>query len=271
MEKKVAVFTYGRFQPVHKKHGMLIKQVIDIAAQNNGTPFIFTSHRHNNFEDYSNAEKYMKTKAFKEMTANMFPDNPLAFISTKHNENPLKPEDKRELLHELYDDLFDGISQPCCIVDKEIEGLFSAIGYMKENGFNSFIMVVGDDRRATFEKTFSKSNDDFTIIGLERPEDTYSGTKLRHMAVQNDVEGLREAVGDTDIDTLIKKINKGITVPRDHRTRFATEAFEKQQSKSKSKSKPKSKSVSDTRRRGRKRKRKPKSRSTRRKRKEKRT
>ena len=265
MEKKVAVFTYGRFQPVHKKHGMLIKQVIDIAKRNDGTPFIFTSHKHNNFEDYENAEKYMKTKAFKEMTGNMFPDNPLAFISTKHNENPLEPEDKKELLHELYDDLFRGISQPCCIVDEEIEGLFSAIGYMKENGFNSFIMVVGDDRRATFEKTFSKSNDEFTIIGLERPEDTYSGTKLRHMAVRNDVDGLREAVGDTDIEDLIKKINKGITVPEEHRKTFATEAFKKHMSKSKSKSK--SKTVSDTRRRGRKRARKPRPRSTRRKRK----
>lgn len=181
--EKVAVFTFGRFQPVHKKHGMLIEEVINIANKYNGTPFIFTSQKHNNFEDFKTAKTYMNSRDFKTMTENMFPDKPDEFISTKHNENPLKPEYKIQILHKLYDDLFDGISKPCCIIDDIIKSPFSAIGYMKNHGFDKFIMVVGEDREDNFRKAFERIDEDIEIIGLARPKETYSGTKLRHMAI----------------------------------------------------------------------------------------
>lgn len=237
----IAVFTYGRFQPVHKKHGMLIQTVVDIAKEYGGTPFIFTSHKHNNFKDYTKSKAYMNSKEFKRMTINTSIEDPNAFVSpetfvsTKHNENPLKPDYKIKLLHKLYDDVFEDIPKPCCIVDNINNGPFSAFHHMKSLGYNTFIMVVGKDREDNFRNAFKKNDKNISVIGLERPEETYSGTKLRHLAIQGDRDALREAMGDKmtnkDVDDLIKEIREGVTVPENNRTEYIKESMKKSKSK----------------------------------------
>ena len=236
---KLAVFTFGRFQPVHKNHGMLIQKVIDVAKERDGIPFIFTSQKHNDFEDYKKAKTYMNSKEFKTMTQNMFPVKPDQFISTKHNENPLKPKDKIAILHKLYDDLFKNIPKPCCIVDDIIQTPFNAIHNMKDKGFTKFVMIVGEDRENSFRTMFEKYDEyDVEVIGLPRPEHTYSGTKLRHMAIQDNRDGLKEAMGNKmtneDIDLLIHKIKEGVTVPEKHRSRYMEESMRKNKTRKQS-------------------------------------
>ena len=47
---KKAVFTFGRFQPPHSKHGKLIDSVIKHAVDVDGDAYLFTSKKDNNFD-----------------------------------------------------------------------------------------------------------------------------------------------------------------------------------------------------------------------------
>ena len=45
---KSVVFTYGRFNPPHKGHRLMIEQVIETARRTNKTPVVVVSHSHGN-------------------------------------------------------------------------------------------------------------------------------------------------------------------------------------------------------------------------------
>lgn len=211
--RKIAVFTYGRFQPPHVKHGELIKTVIDKAEEVGGTPFIFTSQKHNDFENPEKAIKYMKSKAYKNWSSSGF--NPELFKSTPLNENPLKPEYKIILLEYMYGDLFQNYEKPCCIVEDRVTNPFSAMYYLIEKGFNKLIMIVGKDREEGFRKTFEKY-ENVEIHGIQRPEKSYSGTQLRKMAISGDKEALNEAMGNKlnkeQLNNLMQEINSGVLI-----------------------------------------------------------
>lgn len=202
-----AVFTYGRFQPPHINHGELIQKVIDIAKANNATPFIFTSQKHNNFEDLKKAKAYYNSNGYKEMLKTN------KFKSTKHNENPLKPHDKLELLHLMYDDKFNDFSNPCCIVNDKVLSPFQAKYWLEERNFTDLVMIVGKDREENFKNAFN----DVHVIGIDRPETTYSGTKLRIMALNDQLDELNQAMGNKlntkQLETLVQKIKNGVTIP----------------------------------------------------------
>ena len=111
---------------------------------------------------------------------------------------------------------------------------------MKSLGYNTFIMVVGKDREDNFRNAFKRIEDKISVIGLERPKETYSGTKLRHMAIQGDIDSLKEAMGDkmtkSDLDTLIETIREGVTVPEYNRIKYINESMKKSRSKTRIKS-----------------------------------
>ena len=84
---KVAVFTFGRFQPPHKGHGSLIKQVHEVAKEWSADPFIFTS----NSTDYSDDVDERMKKIEK----------------GKSNRNPLSVDEKIFWLRKLYPEYYD--------------------------------------------------------------------------------------------------------------------------------------------------------------------
>ena len=239
---KIAVFTYGRFQPPHIKHGELIQTVIQKANEIGGTPFIFTSQKHNNFTNEEKAKKYMKSKSYKTWSDSDF--RPELFESTLLNENPLKPGYKVILLQYLYGNLFQNYEKPCCIVEDQVTNPLSAMYYLTDRGFDKIIMIVGKDREEGFKKAFEKY-DHVEIHGIDRPEKSYSGTRLRKMAISGDKEALNKAMGnkfnEQQLDYLIHEINSGVRVPNHIQSKLeSTLSNSKTKTKTKTlKSKPK--------------------------------
>ena len=70
---KIAVWTYGRFQPPHIQHDNLVDSVVDIAnylPMKNVDAYVFTSQSSNKYnQDYEGNEmrKYIRTKQYTEM------------------------------------------------------------------------------------------------------------------------------------------------------------------------------------------------------------
>ena len=57
---KSVVFTYGRFNPPHKGHRMMIEQVIETARKSNKTPIVVVSHSTGNAKNPLPVENKMR-------------------------------------------------------------------------------------------------------------------------------------------------------------------------------------------------------------------
>lgn len=60
---KTVVFTFGRFNPIHQGHELLVNKVISVAKQNNAKPMVFLSHSYDSKKNplsYSNKIKFAK-------------------------------------------------------------------------------------------------------------------------------------------------------------------------------------------------------------------
>jgi len=57
---KSVVFTYGRFNPPHKGHRLMIEQVIETARKSNKTPVVVVSHSTGNSKNPLPVENKMK-------------------------------------------------------------------------------------------------------------------------------------------------------------------------------------------------------------------
>ena len=57
---KSVVFTYGRFNPPHKGHRLMIEQVIDTARKSNKTPVVVVSHSTGNTKNPIPVENKMR-------------------------------------------------------------------------------------------------------------------------------------------------------------------------------------------------------------------
>jgi len=57
---KSAVFTYGRFNPPHKGHRLMIEQVIETARRTNKTPIVVVSHSTGNSKNPLPVENKMR-------------------------------------------------------------------------------------------------------------------------------------------------------------------------------------------------------------------
>ena len=57
---KSVVFTYGRFNPPHKGHRLMIEQVIETARKSNKTPVVVVSHSTGNSKNPLSVENKMR-------------------------------------------------------------------------------------------------------------------------------------------------------------------------------------------------------------------
>ena len=180
-----AVMTFGRFQPPHKGHGSLIKQVHDVAKEWSADPFIFTS----NSTDYSDDVDERMKKIEKGKT----------------NRNPLSPDEKIYWLRKLYPEYYDSIINKKTYDD--IRGWYKNITpytvcyWLLDQGYTRIILVVGEDRVKSFENL--KEEIEYlghraVLLFKERNEGAISGTKVRQMAMEEKFDEFKEAVQTID-------------------------------------------------------------------------
>jgi nicotinamide mononucleotide adenylyltransferase len=136
--KGPAVFAFGRFQPPHAGHGVLISGVGRLAAELGGTGFVFATSTHNSVKNPLKVEE----KVF--YLQKMFPDAGVEFINTT----------------------ISGTRT----LDKVIAAL-------KSSGYAPIFLAVGSDRVADFAK-FEDSVVKLVKIGEERREENESNFTL---------------------------------------------------------------------------------------------
>lgn len=186
VRKRVAMITYGRFNPPTIGHKSMINRMLEMAGEEDADPYIVVSHSHN----------------------------------TK--KNPLFVHEKIRVLRRMYPDedavriLYTTKSDPFIL--KVVEKLL-------EHGYERVIMVVGSDRVEDFQNLFKKVPTVTVISGGERDMDsnvmenvsTVSATKIRAAAVAGNREafraGMNSAVPEDEVDEIMTLIQKRLNVP----------------------------------------------------------
>ena len=165
---KIAVFTFGRFNPPTKGHLKLINKTIAVAKEKGGEHFIFPSQTTDKKKD------------------------------PEKSKNPLNWDIKVNFMKQVF---------PHAIVMKvpEIKTPHQVIDYLENHGFTDVYFVVGSDRVKEFEtrwlpyaeKVFA--NTGIVSAGTRDPDaegiSGMSATKAREAAKLDDIGKFRAATG----------------------------------------------------------------------------
>jgi hypothetical protein len=204
-KKDTAVFTFGRFQPPTKGHGVLIKEVERLAGEKDADGFVFVSSSIIN-------PKYFTSKKFYNMIASG------SFESFKNNENPLNSATKVAFLHKMYPGtevtFVDTTVCGCTTLPKILEKLEGA-------GYKQVEMVVGSDRVNSFSKFLNipilPAGEIRNLTGAANAGNlkTVSGTKMRMAAVAKKFDTFRNGVKqgtmtNDNVRNLMKKVREGL-------------------------------------------------------------
>ena len=243
---KIAVWTYGRFQPPHIQHDNLIDSVVDIAnylPMKNVDAYVFTSQSSNKYnQDYEGDEmrKYIRTNQYTEMDGTYGSDKAAAqyhiepgkgdFLKHKFNENPLKIEYKLELLKKLHGKKYKNtIIQKPFIVNvfgEKIYSPFEAMNHLVNLGYNKLFFVIGFDREKAFSQMMKYGKEqgvNIYLVAKDRLESQVSGTKVRNYALAGDFDRVKSSIlqgaddtrlTDKDINVLIKNIQDNTFVDK---------------------------------------------------------
>ena len=172
--KTTAYFTYGRFQPGHRGHEVMIMAMFHIAATNNADVYVFVS-----------PGGRPETEKFPE-------------------KNPLTPDEKVHLLQQQYEDYpaihFVNMGQPKLPDNMNNRSAFAAASLL-QNCYEQVIIVRGNDledkaegedpgeeediKKGKLSDTLLKSGLITGAIALSRPKTTISATKLREAATKD--------------------------------------------------------------------------------------
>jgi hypothetical protein len=204
-KKENAVFTFGRFQPPTKGHGVLIKEVERLAKEVDADGFVFVSSS-------IIQSKYFTSKKFYAMMESG------KFESSKDNENPLNVATKVEFLKKMYPDTnVTFVDTTVC----DCKTLPSILKKLQESGYKQIQMVVGSDRVNTFKKVVNipvlAAGETRNLTGKATSGNlkTVSGTKMRVAAVKENFNTFRNGVKQGDmtndnVRVLMKKIRDGL-------------------------------------------------------------
>lgn len=172
--KGTACMLFGRFQPPHFSHGILIDLVIEMAKTREGHAFLFTSQKSNDLEDPKKLKSYRNSRTEESQK--------------KKIENPIKIADKLNILERLHGHKDIEIVD---VVHEDIKNPFQAVDWLRRKGYSKIVFMAGTDRFTEYTKSFLKYPD-IEILELERPANAISGTGVRNLA----------------LDTLVKNIEK---------------------------------------------------------------
>jgi hypothetical protein len=138
-----AVFTFGRFQPPHIGHALLINSIIDSAHQNNADSYVVVSASCN--------EKWFESKIYKTQKENN------EFIACPRNENPLDVNRRIHYLKKMFPNLK--------FIDAQAEEygnkLFDIIRYIHDQGYTNIIGIFGSDRAKKLETQFNATEEKY--------------------------------------------------------------------------------------------------------------
>ena len=212
----IATMIFGRFQPPHKSHGQLIDLVIEKANEVNGTPFVFTSKKSNDFNDPSKLTTYMKTRSGTKKKKAL-------------SENPIGITDKLSLLRDMH-----GHKQ-VIIVDvekKNISSPYDAINWLISQGFTKIYFFAGSDRINGYKSMTDGLSDrvDIEMVELPRDEHAVSGTRVRNTSLEtslrdvintarlySDIHGNDKCLDKiNEIIRIVDLIQKGTMIPEQH-------------------------------------------------------
>jgi nicotinic acid mononucleotide adenylyltransferase len=235
---KIAVWTFGRFQPPHIAHDKLIDTVVDIAdylPMKNVDAYVFTSQKSNKYNDprfSSLLKKYIRTNEYKTMLTSSGSDRYAGqdniFQKNEYNENPLHIPYKLKLLKKLHGKKYKNtINNKSFVVNVQREGIYTpydALNHLIKLGYNKLFFVIGKDREKNFEPVIKYGKDkgiSVYLVAKDRLESQVSGTKVRNYALSNDFDKVKSSLLqneldtrliDKDINTLIKNIQDNIFV-----------------------------------------------------------
>jgi len=185
----LVVFTFGRFQPPHIGHGLLINRVVELADELQGDHYIIVSAS-------CTGDTWKTSRTYKTQRSND------EFKSCDKNENPLTVSEKMYFLKQMFPHA--KYLNANDFKDKNGVGgnLFSVIAAFKKAGYKQVISAFGQDRAATFRKSFSRVDEKYIKEGrdpLNIPVHTCgtrdcnasdvtgtSGTNMRVAAVKKD-------------------------------------------------------------------------------------
>ena len=200
---KAAYFIFGRFQPPHIGHAHLINILYREAKENGADPYVFPTSTQDGVKNPLSIERkvvYMKK---------MFP-----------------PRDYPGLR------IINTTTQDC-------KTIYKAIGHLKEAGYTTLKLFIGQDRVESFTKQFNdpKIKEEFGtvgIFGVERPENEaetstsaaasapikMSATMVRGYATSGNNASFARAtqignMNETNVSTLMSNVRAGLTGPKE--------------------------------------------------------
>lgn len=160
-ERKLAVFTFGRFNPPTRGHEKLVNAVVSIANERGGTPFVFPSTTH---DSKKNPLTYDDKVAFLQA---LFPH-----ANVIHNAEIKNPFQATGFLNS------EGYTDLVMVVGSDRVDEFRKRFNRAEEYFDSFEIVSAGERDPDAEG----------ISGM-------SGTRAREAAVTGDIGKFRAATG----------------------------------------------------------------------------
>ena len=184
--KRVAILTYGRFNPPTVGHKAMITHMLELAGEEDADPYIVVSHSQN----------------------------------TK--KNPLFVPEKIHILRRMYPDetavriLHTTNAEP--FIAKVVQNLVT-------HGYERIIMVVGSDRVTDFQKVFKHYPMVVVESGGERNMNsttlgnisTVSATKIREAAVSGNRatfrSGMNTAIPEGELEEIMTAIQQRLNVP----------------------------------------------------------
>lgn len=219
----IAVLTFGRFQPPHIGHEVLVRKVYDEAQRVGGDSYVFVSRTKNVNDDVT---KFHLREAKKEAkSASELERDTRVLQNIKHKclENPLSVSDKIKIMRVQYNNLpeIKLINTEICwdttmednmsyMQKEEFEDcrdLGRAIHKLTRMNYSKLIFVFGSDRMPVFRKlsgiVLDKINAtrqetglailEYDFVNLERDESAenvsgMSASKMRRAAIENDVD-----------------------------------------------------------------------------------
>ena len=186
--KKIAVFTFGRFNPMTKGHQKLIDSVIQTANQYQGSPYIFLSHS-------NDSQKKDPTKI----------------------KNPLSYDVKFDLMQEAF-------PQAPLVKDQSVRTPHDTFDFFADKNYTDVYFVVGSDRIEEFKRrwvpyAFEYFDNAALISAGTRDPDAegvagMSATKAREAAIEGNIAKFRAATGWSGefVNKLYHQVRKGLGV-----------------------------------------------------------
>lgn len=186
--KKVAVFTFGRFNPPTKGHEKLIKKVVSLAKEKGGEHFIIPSQTVDRKKDPSKSK------------------------------NPLDWETKIRFMKRLFPEL-------TILKEPSIKSPHHAIEYFDEQGFTDVYFVLGSDRIEEFthrwipyaKEVFQEAK--IISAGTRDPDSDddiagMSASNARRAALEGDIGKFRAATGwgGEIVEDMMNAVRQGMGV-----------------------------------------------------------